>query len=238
MKPILVLQHAHYDWPGYFTDCLTNWEIPHTVVNVAAGDVLPDSLTDHSGFAVMGGAMSAGDVQTYPHLTATYALLREALQHNIPVIGHCLGGQMLARAAGGIVIPAPSPEIGWHQINPLHTAAAYDWFGGLNPVTLFEWHNETYLPPPRAELLAGSFYCLNQAFAIDGIHLGMQFHVEALPEKINHWLDTSREDIANANDQNIHSEERIRKENWLYTEAAQAVARQLYTRWLKNVDCE
>ena len=235
MKPILVLQHAHYDWPGYFTDCLINWQIPHVIVNVAAGDLLPYTITDYSGFAIMGGAMSANDELNYPHLAQAYALIHEAFANRIPIIGHCLGGQMLARAAGGIVIKAPSAEIGWHKVSPLHTAAAYDWFGGLNPVMLFEWHNETYLPPPQAQLLAGSLYCLNQAFSLDDIHLGMQFHVEALPEKINHWLDTAREDIESANDQNIHSEDKIRHDNWLYTEGAQAVARQLYTRWLKNV---
>lgn len=235
MKPILVLQHANYDWPGYFTDCLINWEIPHIVVNVDAGDLLPFTITDYSGFAIMGGAMSANDTHLYPHLIQAYALLAEALLHRIPVIGHCLGGQMLAKAAGGLVIPAPSPEIGWHQINPLHTAAAYDWFGSLNPVTLFEWHSDTYLPPPHAQLLAGSLYCLNQAFSIDDIHLGMQFHVEALPEKINHWLDTGRNDMPLANEQNVHSEAKIRSENWVYTESAQAVARQLYSRWLKNI---
>ncbi|GHA74914.1 GMP synthase [Formosimonas limnophila] len=235
MKPILVLQHAHYDWPGYFTDCLVNWEIPHVVVNIEAGDLLPYSILDYSGFAIMGGAMSANDDAVYPHLAQAYGLIHEAISHRIPVIGHCLGGQMLARAAGGIVIKAPASEIGWHKISPLHTAAAYEWFGGLNPVTLFEWHNETYLPPPQAQLLAGSLYCLNQAFALDGIHLGMQFHVEALPEKINHWLDTARSDIELANEQNIHSEEKIRHDNWVYTEGAQAVARHLYTRWLQNV---
>ena len=152
MKPILVLQHAHYDWPGYFTDCLINWEIPHVIVNVAAGDLLPYTITDYSGFAIMGGAMSANDELNYPHLAQAYALIHEAFANRIPIIGHC-----------------------------------------------------------------------------------MQFHVEALPEKINHWLDTAREDIESANDQNIHSEDKIRHDNWLYTEGAQAVARQLYTRWLKNV---
>ncbi|TDR29094.1 GMP synthase-like glutamine amidotransferase [Hydromonas duriensis] len=235
MKPILVLQHAHYDWPAYFTDCLINWEIPFETINIAAGDVLPFTITDYSGFAVMGGGMSSNDELNYPHLTHALNLIKEAVHYRIPVIGHCLGGQLLAKALGGIVIPAPYHEVGWHTIAPLHTATAYEWFGGLAPVTLFEWHNETYLPPANAQLLASSLYCTNQAFVYDNIHLGMQFHVEALPEKINHWLDTAREDVALANEANVHSEERIRRENWVYAEHSQAVARQLYTRWLSNV---
>ena len=79
MKPILVLQHAHYDWPGYFTDCLTNWEIPFEVVNIAAGDALPMSIVDYSGFGIMGGGMSVHDTAEYPHLNQTVDLIYEAM---------------------------------------------------------------------------------------------------------------------------------------------------------------
>lgn len=235
MKPILVLQNAHYDWPGYFTDCLTNWEIPFEVVNIAAGDNLPYTVLDYSGFAIMGGGMSVNDTLNYPHFEQASSLILEARAHKIPVLGHGLGGQLLAKTLGGLVIPAPHHEIGWHVINPLHTAAAYEWFGGISPLTLFQWHNETFLLPDSAQLLAGSLYCLNQAFVVDGIHLGVQFHIDALPEKINHWLDDVRDDISQANGMNIHPDAKIRADNWVYTENAQAVARQLYTRWLKGV---
>lgn len=235
MKPILTLQNAHYDWPGYFTDCLTNWEIPFEVINIAAGDTLPDSISDYSGFAIMGGGMSVNDTSNYPHFIQAAALILEAQALKIPVIGHGLGAQLLAKTFGGMVIPAPFHEIGWHAINPLHTAAAYQWLGSLNSVTLFQWHNETFLPPPDAQLLAGSLYCLNQAFVVDQIHLGVQFHIDALPEKINHWLDNTRDDISQANNTNIHSDEKIRADNWIHTENAQAVARQLYKQWLSNV---
>ena len=238
MKPILVLQHAHYDWPGYFTDCLINWEIPFELVNIAAGDVLPMSIVDYSGFAIMGGAMSVHDTDEYPHLTQTIELIYEAMSLGIPVIGHCLGGQLLAKASGGTVQKAPHKEIGWHTVTPEHDNLAYQWFGGITPVTLFEWHNEFFIPPLRAHNLASSLYCQNQAFVLDDIHLGMQFHCEALPEKINHWLDTAREDLNDANDANVHSVERIQRENWQHIENAMAVARQLYFKWLSNVQME
>ena len=238
MKPILVLQHAHYDWPGYFTDCLTNWEIPFEVVNIAAGDALPMSIVDYSGFGIMGGGMSVHDTAEYPHLNQAIDLIYEAMSVHIPVIGHCLGGQLLAKASGGQVTAAAHKEIGWHDVTPIANAEAYQWFGGLSPVTLFEWHNEFFIPPHRARVIANSLYCENQAFILDDIHLGMQFHCEALPEKINHWLDTAREDLADANDINIHSAERIGRENWLHIDRAMTVARQLYFKWLSNVEME
>lgn len=235
MKPILTLQNIHYDWPGYFTDCLTNWEIPFEVINASAGDVLPYSIADYSGFAIMGGGMSVHDTINYPHLIRAAELILEANTLKIPVIGHGLGAQLLAKTLGGSVTPAPAHEIGWHTINPAHSADAYKWLGSLNPITLFQWHNEAFLPPPNAQLLASSLYCPNQAFIVDEIHLGMQFHIDALPEKINHWLDHTRDDISQANNTNIHSDEKIRTDNWLYTENAQAIARQIYKQWLCNV---
>jgi GMP synthase-like glutamine amidotransferase len=235
MKPILILQNAAYDWPGYFSDCLTNWAIPFELVNVATGDTLPPSILDYSGFAIMGGGMSVNDTAHYPHFDQAAALLIEARAHRIPIIGHGLGGQLMAKTFGGLVIPAPQHEIGWHAINPLHTSAAYEWFGGLNTITLFQWHNETFLPPSDAQILAGNLYCLNQAFVLDDMHLAVQFHIDALPEKINHWLDNVRDDISQANGMNIHPDDKIRSDNWVYTENAQAVARQLYTRWLTKV---
>ena len=238
MKPILVLQHAHYDWPGYFTDCLINWEIPFELVNIAAGDALPLSIVDYSGFGIMGGGMSVHDTDEYPHLLEAVELIYEAMSLGIPVIGHCLGGQLLAKASGGTVQKAPHKEIGWHTVTPKHDNLAYQWFGGITPVTLFEWHNEFFIPPLRAHNLASSLYCQNQAFVLDDIHLGMQFHCEALPEKINHWLDTAREDLNDANDANVHSVERIQREHWQHIENAMAVARQLYFKWLSNVQME
>lgn len=238
MKPILILQHAHYDWPGYFTDCLTNWEIPFEVVNIAAGDTLPISIVDYSGFGIMGGGMSVHDTTEYPHLEHTCTLIYEAMSLRIPIIGHCLGGQLLAKASGGQVMQAAHAEIGWHDITPSTDSEAYQWLGSLSPVTLFEWHNEFFIPPARARIIASSLYCPNQAFILDDIHLGMQFHCEALPEKINHWLDTAREDLENANDANVHTPERIRQENWHYIENATAVARQLYFKWLEHVNID
>jgi hypothetical protein len=70
---------------------------------------------------------------------------------------------------------------------------------------------------------------------LDDMHLAVQFHIDALPEKINHWLDNVRDDISQANGMNIHPDDKIRSDNWVYTENAQAVARQLYTRWLTKV---
>ena len=109
MKPILVLQHAHYDWPAYFTDCLINWEIPFELINVAAGDTLPLTITDYSGFGVMGGGMSANDDVGHPHLIQTMALIEEAVEHRIPVIGHCLGGAALGACIGRHRDSSPLP---------------------------------------------------------------------------------------------------------------------------------
>lgn len=235
-QPILILQHAHYDWPGYLLDFFNDKKIPYVVINRDQGHELPNNLNSFSGFAIMGGAMSANDDNQLPYMGKAYDLLDQALRQRIPVIGHCLGGQMLARALGGHVQKADVSEIGWHTVFPTDSELSQSWWGQLQPRCLFQWHNETFVLPDQELLIASSEYCSSQAFVYDEIHLGMQFHVEALSDKIQHWLTTAREDIEAANHLNIQSEATILHFTALYEQQSKETARQLYSRWLRAID--
>lgn len=235
MKPILILQHAKYDWPGYLLDYFIEFKIPYVVIDIDQGDQLPNDLLDFSGFAIMGGAMSANDEKQLPYMAKAYDLLALALQQRVPVIGHCLGGQMLARAIGGKVVKAKNSEIGWLKIQPELNSVSLDWWGDAEPSFLFEWHNETFELPSSVQLIATSAYCKNQAFVYDEIHLGMQFHVEALSDKINYWISTARSDLEIANNKNIQSESTIKQLNSKMETLSMSKARQLYSRWLRSI---
>ena len=93
------------------------------------------------------------------------------------MIGHCLGGQLMARALGVRVVDSPAPEVGWQPLSVADSDAARDWFGPVRQTTVFQWHYEAFELPPGAQRLASSDACPNQAFAM-GPHLGMQFHIE------------------------------------------------------------
>lgn len=184
MKPILVLQHLSADGPAYFGRWLSQRGLPFEVRNTQAGDVFPETMDAHSALAILGGEMSAND--PLPSLRRAESLIREAMGRDLPVIGHCLGGQLMARALGARVGDSPAPEVGWQPLQVLPGAAAQAWFGGRSAATVFQWHFEAFDLPPGAESLATSGACAHEACAI-GPHLAMQFHVEIDPIKIAAW---------------------------------------------------
>ena len=183
---VLVLQHLNEDGPGYLGVWLDAQGIHWHLRCAEAGEAYPGSVRGYRGLAVLGGAWSANDDR--PTLRQAEALIREADALGIPVIGHCLGGQLLARALGGRVAVLPRPEVGWWQMAHHGSPAARAWFGETAEHTVYQWHQDGFVAlPPGAELLASSPACAHQAFAV-GPHLGMQFHIEITPQKIAIWL--------------------------------------------------
>lgn len=188
---VLVLQHLFEDGPGYLGEWLDAQGITWHLRCAEAGDLYPASVRGYRGVAVLGGAWSANEER--PTLRQAEALIREADTLGIPVIGHCLGGQLMARAFGGQVQRLPQPEVGWWPIEHTGSAAALAWFGEARTPTVYQWHQDSFVTlPPGAELLASSATCAHQAFAL-GPHLAMQFHIEITPAKIREWLQTPGE---------------------------------------------
>ena len=165
---------------------------------------------------------------------------RDTIQHaedalGMPVLGHCLGGQLLARALGGHVATLPEPEIGWWPIVVAHSAEAQDWLGPPGAAMVYQWHYDSFVAlPPGAQVLAGSAVCAHQAFGLRQ-HLGMQFHIEITPAKVDDWLDHPGEGYAPALARcphSVQSEPDMRAATALHLAGSQAMARHIYTRWL------
>lgn len=195
MKPVLIIQQVQHDTPDYFEDFLIDQNIPYETRRMHAGELPPDSIADYSGYCMLGGPMSVNDEENYPFLRQEKALVREALALGVPMIGHCLGGQLISTALGGTVSNAPEPEIGWATIQVADDELAREWFGGRHQVQLFQWHNETFSIPAGATPIASSAHCPNQAFVIDGKHIGMQFHCEVKQDKVKYWATHEKAEI-------------------------------------------
>lgn len=234
MKPVLILQNANNDGPDYFEDYLHRQKIPCQVVNAAQGQLLPSSLENYSGFGLMGGPMGANDEAEFPHLTHAYALLDQALAQGVPVIGHCLGGQLLAKAMGGSVAKARNQEVGWHPVTPMASRRAEEWLG-MAPFHAMQWHYDEFSLPVGAELLASSPFAPHQAFVVGDLFLGMQFHIEARAPKIDAWLDEVRSDASAPNGLNCHDDTRIKADSMALAGQAQVVADRIYGRWLRSL---
>ena len=150
MKPVVIFRHAPTEGPGYFATYLSRNGVPWEIVKIDEGEPVPHDVKAFSGLAFMGGPMSVNDA--LPWIAAVLDLIRSALEADIPVVGHCLGGQLMARALGGTVTRHPIKEIGWGEITPTRTSLAKRWLGDdLTSFTGFHWHGESFSIPAGAE---------------------------------------------------------------------------------------
>jgi GMP synthase-like glutamine amidotransferase len=230
-KPVLVLQNLTPDGPGYLGTWLTRQRVPFQVFNAEAGHTYPERIDDYSALALLGGEMSAND--ELPSLRQAERLLLQAMDADLPVIGHCLGGQLMARALGARIVASPKPEIGWQTMRMAATPMARAWFGDADELTVYHWHQESFDLPRGAELLASSEACPHQAFAI-GRHLAMQFHVELDRSKLAAWsASVDPQFIRLQREQaTVQSGEAMRAQAVTALPAQQRLADALYRRWL------
>lgn len=229
MPRVLVLQHLSNDGPAYLATWLRRAGIAFDVRDTEAGDAYPESMDGYTALAVLGGEMSAND--PLPSLRRAERLIRQAIERGAPVIGHCLGGQLMARALGVRVVDSPAPEVGWQPLGVEPAGAG--WFGSAGRRRVFQWHYEAFELPPGAVRLAGSAACPNQAFAI-GPHLGMQFHVEVDADKVQRWSleDSARWQAALAAfPASVQDGAAMREGIATELAAHQALADRLYARW-------
>lgn len=182
MKPVAIFRHSPGEGPGYFATFLDTHSVPWLLVKIDEGEVLPDSPAAFSGLCFMGGPMSVND--PLPWIPSVLQLIRDAVASHVPVIGHCLGGQLMAKALGGSVTRNPVKEIGWGEVAV--AAPADEWLGDLARFEAFHWHGETFSLPTGTTRLLESPFCPNQAFVL-GPHLGMQCHVEMTEAMIRLW---------------------------------------------------
>ena len=167
--------------------------IEHDVWLRTEADQPPRDAASYDAVLVFGGAMHADQEQEHPWLREEKALLRDLLDRGVPLLGVCLGSQLLAEAAGGSARRANAPEIGWHDVELTAEGAADDVLGPLAPgFTAFQWHSYEFTLPPGATPLARSAVCL-QAFRIANA-LGIQFHAEVSAKDAGAWIDDYRSD--------------------------------------------
>ncbi len=229
MKPVLVLQHLPDDGPAFLATWLAAQGRAVDLRHTAAGDAYPERIDAHGALAVLGGEWSANDER--PSLRRAEDLIRQPVAAGVPVLGHCLGGQLMSRALGGRVTASPQPERGWHAVQRVHTPTADDWFGPDALPALFQWHREAFDRPPGAEVLAGSDACPLQAFAL-GPHLAMQFHVEVDAPKLAAWAAEAAGDTV-AGPPTWHDAARLQRDTPRCLAASQALASRVYARWLR-----
>ena len=230
MKPIAIFRHSPGEGPGYFATFLEAHSRPWRLFKVDAGEFPPASAEGFSGLCFMGGPMSVND--DLPWIAPALELIRAADAAGIPVLGHCLGGQLMAKAFGGSVGRNPVKELGWGEVEPADPAAA-DWMGAPHRFEAFHWHGETFTIPDGATRILESRFCPNQAFVL-GPHLGMQCHVEMTEALIRLWNRQWAAESAVPSD-SVQTPEQMYRDMDARIAAMRAVADRLYGRWIAGL---
>ncbi len=236
MKPVGIFRYARTEGPGHFATFLSTHAVPWELIRLDEGEPVPASCAGYSGLGFMGGPMSAND--ELPWTQPVLELMREAVGAGVPVIGHCLGGQMLARALGGTVTRSPVKEIGWVPVQVEASATAREWFGReASAFTTFQWHEDTFSIPPGAERILTGTHCANQAYVVADRHLGMQCHVEITAEMIETWCHTGAGDIEESLGLSpaVQDAATIRRLAGQHLADLSAVASGLYARWIATL---
>ncbi|MDP1558236.1 MAG: type 1 glutamine amidotransferase [Nitrosomonas sp.] len=232
MKPVAIFRHLPIEGPGYFATFLDNNHIPWQLIKIDAGEAPPTQVDPFSGLVFMGGPMSVND--DLPWIPAVLTLIRQAVANDIPVMGHCLGGQLLSKALGGTISGSPVKEMGWSEVNVADNPVARAWFNNISRFESFHWHGETFTLPEGAIRLISSRYCENQAFAM-GIHLGMQCHVEMTERMVKDWCAVSAEEIASLNEPSVQSIAEIKTNLPERVTQLNAIAAHLYSKWIAGL---
>lgn len=188
MSEVLVVQNTRVEGSGYLGEFLSNDGFVITSVN-AKHEKLPEKR--YSLVVILGAPESANDDLAY--LQAEQKLIKKTVDDNVPLIGICLGSQLIAKTFGGKVYRGPKKEIGfYHDLVIDNNSKLFSGF--TNPFTVFHWHGDTFDLPEKATRLAHSTNYPNQAFQI-GSAVGLQFHLEVNAEMVNLWLDKTQEKL-------------------------------------------
>lgn len=189
MKSILALRHVEHEGLGLLEDILKRAELPCRYVDVfrePGFKFLPESC---AGLVVLGGPMNVDQTDRYPFLAAETRWIADAIAADVPVLGICLGSQLLAKALGARVYASRVKEIGWYDVELTPAAKTDPLFSGCSPIQrVFQWHGDTFDLPRGAVQLARGQDCENQAFRYGDSAYALQFHLEVTPEIVATWL--------------------------------------------------
>ncbi|MDX8413658.1 MAG: type 1 glutamine amidotransferase [Mariprofundales bacterium] len=227
MKPLLVIQQVAHE-PAALIDAIIIQAGLTRVTLLVEEDNIPVEAEDYCAIIIMGGPASANDNSSV--IKQQQRLIAWCLDHHTPLLGICLGAQLIAKTAGGAIMPAAVRELGWYPLSPTAAAADDPLFCHLTDVrSVFQWHGETFSLPEAATRLASCSQVPNQAFRLGAAQYGMQFHIEIDPALVECW-------IAHGDDERVHLGNggvvNIQQDTIIHASNANAFCRQMISSWI------
>ena len=189
MRKLLVCQHVAHELLGTLDPMVREQGFRVRYVNFGRNPDEQPKLDGYAGLILLGGPMNVGQADTYPHILTEKALVRRALELEIPVLGICLGAQIIAAELGARVGAAAQKEIGWSDVSLTEAGRQDILFQHFRDTErIFQWHGDTFELPEGSTLLARGDTCANQAFRFGDRIYGFQFHLEVDQAMIERWL--------------------------------------------------
>jgi GMP synthase-like glutamine amidotransferase len=232
MKPVAIFQHDRMQGPGYLQYFLEQHDIPFTIFHPAEGDSVPTTPTDFSGLVFLGSPLSVNDPLSW--IAGEQALITRALADNRPVLGHCFGGQLLAKTMGADVYTNPQPHIGWGKLMVTPLADSRRWFANTETFTGFHWHYQSFCLPQGAKRLLFGEFSLNKGFC-SGKHIGLQCHLEVSEDIIRNWCLEGREEIRLHAGDTVQDIDTILHQLPCKLAALHRVSDRVYARWCEGL---
>lgn len=227
----LALQHLDIEPPALIGEVLEAGGHNLTTLHLDQGDLLPASATLYDGIIIMGGPQSANDHTDY--IKNEVSWIKSAIMARVPILGICLGAQIMAKAAGAEIHPSPVRELGWFPVYPTPASQHDPLFCDMSEgIGLFQWHGESFTVNPGMTLVATHPDVPAQAFRIGQAQYGLQFHIEVNESMIENWIAHSESE---RNQLGIEGINLLHKETPLYIESMQKFCRQLVINWLSEI---
>jgi len=227
----LVIQHLDIEPPALIGEVFRAAGHNLTTIHLDQGEQLPASLADFNGCIIMGGPQSANDQSSY--IRAELAWVKQALAEELPMLGICLGAQIMARAAGAQIIPSPVRELGWFPVYHTVESEGDALFAAMpEGLAVFQWHGETFSLTDAMKLVASHPQVPAQAFRLGRGQYGLQFHVEVDESIIEAWIAHGESECKTLGIEGISL---LHRETSLYLESMQHYCRDMVSSWLKEI---
>jgi GMP synthase-like glutamine amidotransferase len=219
-RTVIIIQHLATEGPGTIAKFFYKMGQKFEIIRLYQDELLPSDFNGISGVVIMGGSMNVYEEDQYPFLKAEDEFIRRILKIKIPLLGICLGAQLLAKACGAKVEKAPIEEIGFFEVTLTPEGKKDTLFKGMDThLTVFHWHTDSFQIPEGGVLLAKGKLCENQAFRIGKNAYGIQFHPELTQEMLKTWVE--EEKLTN-----------VLNDYYFYQKIYNQQAEQLYTNFL------
>lgn len=222
---------------GTFAPLLEAAKFHFHYIDFSRGSLDRLTLDGHDGLVVLGGPMNADEAEKYPHLSFELELITDAIHRELPVLGVCLGAQLIAKTLGSRVYPNRVKEIGWYDLAPTPPGVADSLFAHFRTTEkVFQWHGDTFDIPSKAIHLASSPLCANQAFRYGKNVYGLQFHLEVNEAMILGWLDVPENQKEIACLKGKIDPQKIRNETSTYIKRLKELSRQTVAGFARLFD--